>query len=432
MEIRSEMLIRVAKRLSNPRRSYLLVNPLQGKHLPAAPAAVLELSRILGRSIRSRFPDAGTVLGFAETATAIAAGAAAELTPDCVLGQTTRELGRPQPEDGFWIHFTEDHSHARSQALFLSPRLQAALRSGRPVVIIDDEITTGKTCLHLVEALRECASASGPIVLASLIGRCSSEDRARLSQAGIETLSLLELGPEDYEEQMRAVSSQPAAETVPAAGSVEKWTAPSLPDPRFAAEAGRYEQAARYLAAAAGAQILEQLSGVRRVLVLGTEECMYPAICTGAWLEEAGLDVRTHSTTRSPIGICTAPDYPIRAGFRLPSFYEPQRQTFLYNPAAYDAVIAVTDATGELTEAMAGIQGVFRPLGTDIFCVIQIPESESAKYEESRDEQQEAHPEPGCSGTDGCDAADSMHWYRSVSEQASGPQRNSCTPDWTG
>ena len=32
--------LRIAKRYNNPKRSYLLVNPLQAKHIPVSPAAV--------------------------------------------------------------------------------------------------------------------------------------------------------------------------------------------------------------------------------------------------------------------------------------------------------------------------------------------------------------------------------------------------------
>ena len=37
--------LRVAKRVNNPRRPYLLVNPLQGKHMPVSPTKSLQMIR---------------------------------------------------------------------------------------------------------------------------------------------------------------------------------------------------------------------------------------------------------------------------------------------------------------------------------------------------------------------------------------------------
>ena len=62
--------------------------------------------------------------------------------------------------------------------------------------------------------------------------------------------------------------------------------------------------------------------------------------------EQTGLcaTVRCHATTRSPIGICPDSAYPIRNGVLLPSFYGGDRKTYLYDLAAYDAALVVTDA----------------------------------------------------------------------------------------
>ena len=38
-----EDLVKVAKRDNNNKRTFLLVNPLQGKHIPVSPTAALEL-----------------------------------------------------------------------------------------------------------------------------------------------------------------------------------------------------------------------------------------------------------------------------------------------------------------------------------------------------------------------------------------------------
>ena len=73
---------------------------------------------------------------------------------------------------------------------------------------------------------------------------------------------------------------------------------------------------------------------------------MYPALTVGSLAEQTGLcaTVRCHATTRSPIGFCPDSAYPIRNGVLLPSFYGGDRKTYLYDLAAYDAALVVTDA----------------------------------------------------------------------------------------
>ena len=68
-----ENTLRIAKRFNNAKRTYLLVNPLQAKHIPVSPTASLEMMEALGRQLAEQYPAARLVIGFAETATAIGA-----------------------------------------------------------------------------------------------------------------------------------------------------------------------------------------------------------------------------------------------------------------------------------------------------------------------------------------------------------------------
>ena len=73
MEYTQSQILRIAKRFRNAKRSYLLVNPLQAKHLPVSPSQALDMMETLGERLRAEFPFAKLVIGFAETATAIGA-----------------------------------------------------------------------------------------------------------------------------------------------------------------------------------------------------------------------------------------------------------------------------------------------------------------------------------------------------------------------
>ena len=66
----------------------------------------------------------------------------------------------------------------------------------------------------------------------------------------------------------------------------------------------------------------------------------------GNLLEKAGVidKVRVHSTTRSPIVAYDSGDYPLKQRYQIRSFYEPGRNTYIYNIETYDAVLILTDA----------------------------------------------------------------------------------------
>ena len=85
-----EDLVRIAKRENNNKRSYLVVNRLQGKHIPVKPHEALTMFRELAAQLKERYAGERLLLiGFAETATAIGAAVAAEL--GAAYMQTTRE-----------------------------------------------------------------------------------------------------------------------------------------------------------------------------------------------------------------------------------------------------------------------------------------------------------------------------------------------------
>ena len=63
--------LQIAKRYKNPKRTYLLVNPLQAKHIPVSPSESLTMMTKLGELLRSKYPNSNLIIGFAETATPI-------------------------------------------------------------------------------------------------------------------------------------------------------------------------------------------------------------------------------------------------------------------------------------------------------------------------------------------------------------------------
>jgi len=349
--------LRIAKRYNNPKRSYLLVNPLQAKHIPVSPAAALEMMGALGDQVAAKYPEARLVIGFAETATAIGAAVAARLGPDCLYVHTTREA-----LDGDWILFREEHSHAAEHRL-CADQLADWIDRSPAIVFVDDEFSTGRTLINMVQQLRERYPRLGErrLAAASILSRVSPENQARLAEAGIACECLVRLEHQDYERMVTGIPVKEAAP--PAQGPLPDlrtlYTAEPLPDPRRGVAVGCYTDCCRAAAEELLSRLREELPDQGALLVLGTEECMYPALTVGSLAEQTGLcaTVRCHATTRSPIGICPDSAYPIRNGVLLPSFYGGDRKTYLYDLAAYDAALVVTDAPAAVDGAAPAKRG---------------------------------------------------------------------------
>lgn len=339
--------LRLAKRAHNTKRTYLLVNPLQAKHLPVSPTKALEMMWVLGNALAAEFPETKLVIGFAETATAIGAMAASCFDDACVYIHTTRE---PLPE-GSAIAFREEHSHAVEQTLYCA-EMESWLAETSTVIFIDDEISTGKTILNMVNQLKARFPQLGKkrLAAASIMNRVTPEDEARLAAAGVVCRYLVKLPQTDYTQAVERFSITEAAE--PPEVPAQEWQ--HIPvtwfKPREGVLAFDYLDVCCRRAKNLLLKLREQLDPAGSVLVLGTEECMLPALVLGAVLENLGgfSHVRCHATTRSPIGVCGQPDYPVWEGWKLRSFYDPDRVTYLYDLDRYDAVIVATDRAGEV------------------------------------------------------------------------------------
>ncbi len=118
-------------------------------------------------------------------------------------------------------------------------------------------------------------------------------------------------------------------------------------------------------------KICAQIELPDQILVLGTEEFMYPALLLAAKLEEQGKFVRFHATTRSPIAVSTESEYPLHARYELASIYDNQRRTFVYDLAAYNAVIIISDAPITSAEGKNSIYKALAHSGNQNITLVQ-------------------------------------------------------------
>ncbi len=347
----------------NPRRAQLVVSRVLGKHLPVAPSLAREAAEALAAQVLSLVPGLADplVLGCCETATALG-GTVAEALPGALALATTR---RPEPGLPVVAGFDEEHSHAVAHALQL--RDPAPLCDPqRPVVLVDDELSTGTTALNTVAALHALAPRERWVVATLLDLRPAPEREvfaARAAALGVrvDVVALLSGAlalPPDLADRAAALRARLEAVPVapaPAGGGRVRAVPAGWPSavPRDA-RTGADPAALAAPVAALADRLAPRLSG-GPVLVLGTEELMWLPLRLAAALPG---EVVYQSTTRSPVLAADLPGYAVRRAVRFPAPDEPGRASRLHGlpDAPYADVVVVVDtpaeAAGPLAEAL--------------------------------------------------------------------------------
>ena len=357
-------LVRIAKRENNKKRKFLVVDPLQGKHVPVEPAKALQLFDDLASLLRGEYTDEKIlIIGFAETATAIGAQTAISLGTDYI--QTTRE----NVEGADYLFFSEEHSHATEQRLVKND-IDAAIADIDRIIFVEDEVTTGKTILNIISVLKKTYSDKIKFSVASLLNAMADEDMKVYHDNDIDVFYLVKTDHTGYDE---------LAESYAGNGKYyecdEEWKTdiPSINvnaglNSRRLVSAEKYTEACEKIWEEAS-KLLEGIKG-KKILVVGTEEFMYPALYIGAKIQRLGNEVRCHSTTRSPITVSMEDGYPLHSRYSLCSLYDAERKTFIYDIDEYDKVFIITDAPESEKIALATLVNALKHKNNDI-CLIR-------------------------------------------------------------
>ncbi|MEU3513907.1 phosphoribosyltransferase [Streptomyces sp. NPDC006654] len=162
----------------NPKRAHLLVSHVLGKHVPQSPSVVYGHGFGLGRRVREllgeREAARSVVLGYAETATGLGHSVADGIGLAPYLHSTRRPVVGVAPAGGF----EESHSHATSHLLL--PEDPVLLAADGPLVLVDDEFSTGNTVLNTIRDLHARYPRKRYVVVA-LVDMRSAADAGRLA-----------------------------------------------------------------------------------------------------------------------------------------------------------------------------------------------------------------------------------------------------------
>lgn len=366
----------------NPKRAHLLVSHVLGKHVPQSPSVVYGAGLALGHRVRDLLGEdecrRAVVLGYAETATGLGHSVADGVGTAPYLHSTRRPVPGVPPAAGF----EESHSHATSHLLL--PEDPALLVGDGPLVLVDDEFSTGNTVLNTIRDLHARYPRKRYVIVA-LVDMRSARDAARLERFARDLGARVDLVaaasgtvhlPEDVLERGRALvaahetpdapAEAPAAR--PAHRRVELRWPRGLPDGGRHGFTPAHRVRLETALPAMTARLADALpAGARRVHVLGTEELMYAPLRLARELEQV-TDARVtfSTTTRSPVLAVDDPGYAIRTRLVFPAHDDPadgpgDRYAYNVAGAGFDAVVLVTDSAGD-TPALHAPDGLLARL----------------------------------------------------------------------
>lgn len=277
----------------NPKRAFLFVSKVLGRHIPVAPEKMHQSFTKLADQIDAELPGPILFIGMAETAIGLGAGVHMEYSrqnnrADAVFLCTTRhDLGSEK-----LCEFSEDHSHATQHLIHMpqDEKTREMLSRVRSLVLVDDEASTGNTFANLFAALpKEITGNVEKIKLVTLTDWSNGAAEQKL-QGDVESISLIRgrytwLRDEavQFPSAPKAVATNTKPEFKPVSdldwgrlGVIDHKNTLPLPDER-------------------------DLKG--HVLVLGTGEHVWQPYRLAFALEQAGCQVSYASITRSPISV---------------------------------------------------------------------------------------------------------------------------------
>lgn len=322
-------LFNIAER-RNPKRAFLFVSKVLGRHLPIAPSTMREVYSELAASIPTDLPGPILFVGMAETAVGLAAGVHQEYrkqrTDTCLLTSTRH------PVDGeLWCEFKEEHSHATDHLIYwpTDSCLRQRAEQAATLVLVDDEATTGNTFANLLTALRQHPAALSQLkqVCAVTLTDWSNEALAKRTELPVQSINLL---AGQWSWQPDADAELPV---MPMVNVTKQGLAPLSPRQDW----GRLGVADNPLALAP--EIKAQAG--ERILVLGSGEFVWQPFLLAERLANSGACVHYSSTSRSPISVGLA----IKCALSFSDNYGLGIANYSYNifPERFDRIILCSE-----------------------------------------------------------------------------------------
>lgn len=339
-------LYRIAERI-NPKRAFLFVSTILGRHIPVHPAKHRAALQELADGVSSHLLEGPVfVMGFAETAVGIGAGVFDCLRMaqgDRAMGYLTTTRFSPSGADD-WFKIEESHSHAVDH-IILHPYADVVQHGpDATLVLVDDETTTGKTFAQLAMGLRAHGLTFGRMVLVTLTdwsdGRAAQAVQGIFGEAEVCCISLQQ-GSWDWAPKTGWVHpGLPAnceAHCPPWVPGRRQW----LMAPRTGISSSWPRQSGEDIVIMIEAAGFVPVAENDRVLVVGAGEHVWQPMLAAEALIARGHYTRFITTTRSPI----LQGDTIRHKFSFPDHYGQGFWMYMHNivPAEWDRIVFFTE-----------------------------------------------------------------------------------------
>lgn len=319
----------------NPKRSFLFVSQILGKHIPVSPEKMRQSYDQLAAQLPVDLPGPVLFVGMAETAVGLAAGVFRSYLQqggEAVLITSTRH-----PVAGELLcEFKEDHSHATDHLLYYpgkqgKPAEKDRIKQTTTLVLVDDEVTTGKTFCHLAQGL----IAAGLPELRQIYTICLTDwcqaDLSEQIKIPTKSISLIN-GRWQWSEDKTATLP-----ILPKVNVTEAGNAPLSPIQNW----GRLGCAPFDMTL----NMPENIDRNETYLVLGTGEFLWQPFLLAEQIAATGAQVFVSSTTRSPVNIGQA----IQHKFEFQDNYGLGIPNYCYNidPDRYDRIFLCIETPKE-------------------------------------------------------------------------------------
>ncbi|MBC8059415.1 MAG: phosphoribosyltransferase domain-containing protein [Clostridiaceae bacterium] len=369
-KIPSEFLFSMAAR-KNTKREFLFVSRVIGKHLPMTPLALNLIGGILARSWLeerenillaetkvlvnafnylqgleigqpteiSRIESAIEILkspiklthktlfiGFAETATGLSHAVFNSFSNSTYIHTTREDIKGIEAS----ILFQEEHSHAMEHQLY--PINTNIFQEHEDIVLIDDELTTGKTALNLINKIK--GKSFGIISVLDfrekeqeLISDSYNGKAVRICSLIKGTIRPSKTGQLDFVDKMDAALMD--KEVTFKEIKVNKGNFIH----GYIMETGRFgctsEMHREFMVEVKNIAVdLKKLRIAGNCLCIGTEEFIYIPCAISS---EMGSEIYFQSTTRSPIYVRNLPNYGINTKITFKTSEDLETQKYMYN-----------------------------------------------------------------------------------------------------
>lgn len=330
----------------NKKRAHLLVSKILGKHYPQHPSVIQDSVTKLVNKVLDHYPNLNdrpiVVFGYAETATNLGALVALGLEADYYIHSTR------YPQEGLTNYgfFEEKHSHSTTH--HITPEDVSVLNNPDAVIVlVDDELTTGKTILNTINML-EGQQHHNAYMVVTLTDTREQEFREQfiVNNEPVPVFSLLDVqlnitpDKNTVDSAVTMIKSTPLHDyniyhTPISNINVEDKYGISL------SKGVKYDDFHK-LWILVSTNILPQIRHFNgKTLILGVEEDMSLAFFTARLLEmEKNTQVFFSSTTQSPVLTYDQGGYPIQD---CVTYHTINGERYAYNVKNYDNIVVITN-----------------------------------------------------------------------------------------